>query len=53
MEGRLGCEIDYLNALKLIYLVRNELILVKMKKHSLSRKISFQKHSKFAYDFVK
>jgi hypothetical protein len=39
--------------IKLIYLVRNELILIELKKYSLSRKIRFQKHSKFDYDFVK
>ena len=39
--------------IKLIYLVRNELNLVELKKCSLSRKIRSQKHSKSDYDFVK
>ncbi len=38
--------------IKLIYLVRNELNVIELKKYSLSRKIRSQKHSKFDYDFV-
>ena len=41
MEGKLGCDIDYLNIYKLIYLVRSELILIRLKPCSLSRRIGF------------
>jgi hypothetical protein len=41
MEGKLGYDIDYLMPIKLIYLVRNELTLIKLKLCSLSRVIGF------------
>jgi hypothetical protein len=41
MEGRLDCDIDYLEFIKLIYLVRSKLTLTKLKSCSLSREIGF------------
>jgi hypothetical protein len=41
MEGRLGCDIDYLNAYKINLLVRIELALIRLNLCSLSRRIDF------------
>jgi hypothetical protein len=46
MEGVSGCDMIILMLIQLIYLVRNELNLIELKKYPLSRKIRSQKHSK-------